>query len=61
MQCIYSCTVFILYLLIKFIYSDAIHAEIIQMYLFSIQCKFYCIYTTDCLFYTCILLNYIYS
>ena len=36
MQCIYSCTVFILYLLIKFIYFVAIHAEIIQMYLFSI-------------------------
>ena len=62
MQCIYSYTVFILYLLDKFIiYFGAIYAEIIQMYLFSIQCKFYCIYTTKCLFYTCILLNYIYS
>ena len=47
MQCIYSCTVFILYLLIKFIYSKAIHAETIQMYLFSIKCKFYCIYTLN--------------
>ena len=36
MQCIYSYTVFILYLLDKFIYSVAIQAEIIQMYLFSI-------------------------
>ena len=36
MQCIYSCTVFILYLLTKFIYFVAIHAEIIQKYLFSI-------------------------
>ena len=26
-------------------YFVAIHAEIIQMYLFSLQCKFYCIYT----------------
>ena len=47
MQCIYSCAVFILYLLIKFIYFVAIHAEIIQMYLFSFQCKFYCIYTLN--------------
>ena len=39
MQCIYSYTVFILYLLDKFIYSVAIHAEIIQMYLFSLKCK----------------------
>ena len=44
MQCIYSYTVFILYLLDKSIYFVAIHAEIIQMYLFSIQCNFYCIY-----------------
>ena len=47
MQCIYSYTVFILYLLDKFIYFVAIHAEIIQMYLFSLQCKFYCIYTLN--------------
>ena len=45
MQCIYSYTVFILYLLDKFIYFVAIHVEILQMYLFSIKCKFYCIYT----------------
>ena len=37
MQCIYSCTIFILYLLDKFVYFIAIHAEIIQMYLFSIS------------------------
>ena len=36
MQCIYSCIVFILYPLEKSIYFVAIHAEIIQMYLFSI-------------------------
>ena len=42
MQCIYSCTVFILYLLTKSICFVAIHAEI--MYLFPIKCKFYCIY-----------------
>ena len=47
MQCTYSYTVFILYLLDKFIYFVAIHAEIIQMYLFSLQCKFYCIYTLN--------------
>ena len=47
LQCIYSYTVFILYLLDKFIYFVAIHAEIIQMYLFSLQCKFYCIYTLN--------------
>ena len=46
-----------MYLLNNFIYFVAIHAEIIQMYLFSIKCKFYCIYTTECLFYTCILLK----
>ena len=50
MQCIYSCNVFILYLLNKFIYFIAIHAEIIQMYLFSIKCKFYCIYTLNAYF-----------
>ena len=50
MQCIYSYTVFILYLLDKFIYFVAIHAEIIQMYLFSLQCKFYCIYTLNAYF-----------
>ena len=50
MQCIYSCTVFILYLLDKFIYFVTIHAEIIQMYLFSLQCKFYCIYTLNAYF-----------
>ena len=46
---IYLCNVFnlILYLLNKFIYFVAIHAEIIQMYLFSLQCKFYCIYTLN--------------
>ena len=47
MQCIYSYAVFILYLLDKFIYFVAIHAEIIQMYLFSLQWKFYCIYTLN--------------
>ena len=50
MQCIYSYTVFILYLLIKFKYFIAIHAEIIQMYLFSIKCKFYCIYALNAYF-----------
>ena len=50
MQCIYSYTVFILYLLDKFIYFVAIHAEIIQMYLFSLQCKFDCIYTLNAYF-----------
>ena len=50
MQCIYSYTVFILYLLDKFIYFVAIHAEIIQMYLFSLQCKFYCIYILNVYF-----------
>ena len=50
MQCIYSCTVLIMYLLSKFIYFVAIHAEIIQMYLFSIKCKFYCIYTLNAYF-----------
>ena len=50
MQCIYSCTVFILYLLVKLIYFVAIHAEIRQMYLFSIKCKFYCIYTLNAYF-----------
>ena len=45
MQCIYSYTVFIIYLLETIIYFVAIHAEILQMYLFSIKCKFYCIYT----------------
>ena len=50
MQCIYFYTVFILYLLDKFIYYVAIHAEIIQMYLFSLQCKFYCIYTLNAYF-----------
>ena len=34
----------------KFIYFVAIHAEIIQMYLFSIKCKFYCIYTLSAYF-----------
>ena len=45
----YLCNVFILilYLLDKFIYFVAIHAEIIQIYLFSLQCKFYCIYTLN--------------
>ena len=53
---IYLCNVFIpilylyLYLLDKFIYFVAIHAEIIQMYLFSLQCKFYCIYTLNAYF-----------
>ena len=42
MQCIYSYTVFI-----KQNYFVAIHAEIIQMYLFSIKCKFYYIYTLN--------------
>ena len=50
MQCIYSFTVFILYLLDIFIYFVAIHSEIIQMYLFSLQCKFYCIYTPNAYF-----------
>ena len=50
MQCIYSCIVFTLYLLFKFIYFVAIHAEIIQMYLFSIKCKIYCIYTLNAYF-----------
>ena len=50
MQCIYSYTVFILYLLDKFICFVAIHAEIIQIYLFSLQCKFYCIYTLNAYF-----------
>ena len=46
---IYLCNVFILmlYLLDIFIHFVAIHAEIIQMYLFSIKCKFYCIYTQN--------------
>ena len=62
MQCIYTYTVFILYLLDKLIYFVAIHAEIIQMYLFSLQCKFYCIYTLNAYFiHVCIHLNYIYS
>ena len=61
MQCIYSYTVFILYLLIKFNYFIAIHAEIIQMYLFSIKCKFYCIYALNAYFNTCTHLNCIYS
>ena len=43
MQCMYSCTIFILYLLDRVIYFIEIHVEIIQMYLFSIKCKFYCI------------------
>ena len=47
MQCIYSCTVFILYLLDGVIYFIEINVEIIQMYLFSIKCKFYCIYTLN--------------
>ena len=50
MKCIYSYTVFILYLLDKFIYFVAIHTEIIQIYLFSLQCKFYCIYTLNAYF-----------
>ena len=41
LQCIYSCTVFILYLLTKSICFVAIHAEIIHLYLFPIKCKFY--------------------
>ena len=36
MQCIYSCIVFILYLLDRVIYYIEINVEIIQMYLFSI-------------------------
>ena len=39
-----------LYLLNKFIYFNAIYAEIMQMYLFSVQCKFYCIYTLNAYF-----------
>ena len=35
---------------IEQIYFIAIHAEIIQMYLFSIKCKFYCIYTLKAYF-----------
>ena len=50
MQYIYSCIIFILYLLTKFIYFVAIHAEIIQLYLFSIECKFYYIYTLNAYF-----------
>ena len=49
----YLCNVFnlILYLLCnKFIYIVAIHAEIIQMYLFPIKCKFYCIYALNAYF-----------
>ena len=61
MQCIYSCIIFILYLLDKFIYFVVIHADIIQMYLFSLQCKILLYLYIECLFYTCILLNYIYS
>ena len=34
-----------MYLLDTFVYFVAILAEILQMYLFSIKCKFYCIYT----------------
>ena len=46
------CNVFnlILYLLGKCIYFVAIHVEVIQMYLFSIKCKFYCIYTLNAYF-----------
>ena len=50
MQCIYYYTVFILYLLDKFIHFVAIYTEILQMYLFSLQCKFYCIYTLNAYF-----------
>ena len=32
------------------IYFVTIHAEIIQMYLFSLQCKFYCIYALNAYF-----------
>ena len=39
-----------MYLLNKFIYFVVIHAEIIQMYLFSLHCKFYCIYTLNVYF-----------
>ena len=39
-----------MYLLNKFIYFIAIYAEIIQMYLFSIKCKVYCIYTLEAYF-----------
>ena len=39
-----------MYLLNKFIYFVAILTEIIQMYLFPIKCKFYCIYTLNAYF-----------
>ena len=44
------CIYIVLYLLDKFIYFVKIHAEIIRMYLFSLQCKFYCIYTLNAYF-----------
>ena len=52
--CIYQVNVFILLKFMlksyKCIYFVEIHAEIIQMYLFSLQCKFYCIYTLNAYF-----------
>ena len=42
LYCIYN--VFIGHIYLSFIYFVEIHAEILQMYLFSIKCKFYCIY-----------------
>ena len=44
--CIYTC----IYWTNVFIYLDAIYAEVIQMYLFSLQCKFYCTYTLNAYF-----------
>ena len=44
---LYNVFILILYLLDKCIHFLAIHVEIIQMYLFSIKCKFYCIYTLN--------------
>ena len=44
LYCIYNVFIEQIYLFI------AIHAEIIQMYLFSIKCKFYCIYTLNAYF-----------
>ena len=58
MQCIYSYTIFILYLLDKFIYFVAIHAEILQMHLFSIKCKFYCIPTLNAHVFTYIIFTH---
>ena len=43
-------TIFIMYLVNKCICFVVIHAKIIQMYLFSIKCEFYCIYTLDAFF-----------